>query len=198
MKKNLFIVANRLPVNVVVKDHNVTLKQSDGGLVTAISSYLQQTTQQETPAFENIYWAGVPGCSNTNWKLANTQESSNDLYSYLPVFVPGKSYDNYYNCFSNSVLWPLFHYFPSYAEYECDGFNDYTRVNQQFAEAILEHAKPGDTIWIHDAATSRYIKRKYARTNHRFLPPYPLSFLRNIQVAAARLAGTNVKRNAGC
>lgn len=33
-----------------------------------------------------------------------------DEYSCMPVFVPDDIADKHYNGFSNSIMWPLFHY----------------------------------------------------------------------------------------
>ncbi len=59
-------------------------------------------------------------------------------------------YSNYYNGFSNSTLWPLFHYFPSLTEYEKEHFEAYITVNKIFAKRIIELMKPDDVIWVHD------------------------------------------------
>src|SRR5690606_18803079 len=56
----------------------------------------------------------------------------------------------YYEGFSNETLWPVFHYFPSYAHYEQDYWDCYQSVNEKFKESILKILEPGDTLWIHD------------------------------------------------
>src|SRR5690606_31349513 len=52
--------------------------------------------------------------------------------------------------FSNETLWPLFHSFPSYANYDHTNWHSYKSVNEKYAEAIIRIAHPQDTIWIHD------------------------------------------------
>ncbi|RYY51863.1 MAG: bifunctional alpha,alpha-trehalose-phosphate synthase (UDP-forming)/trehalose-phosphatase, partial [Chitinophagaceae bacterium] len=59
-------------------------------------------------------------------------------------------YERYYNGFSNSLLWPLFHYFPSFAEYDPSFFDAYITVNRAFYRALAAEIKPGDVVWIHD------------------------------------------------
>ena len=44
----------------------------------------------------------------------------------------------------------MFHYFLEYTEYEIAQFETYKRVNEKFAEVILQNAADGDHIWIHD------------------------------------------------
>ncbi|HEX6916411.1 MAG TPA: hypothetical protein VF145_14275, partial [Chitinophagaceae bacterium] len=65
MKKRLFIVSNRLPVNVENRDGEPVLKPSSGGLVSAIDSYLRQPSTQE---FSSITWVGMPGCEPSDWE----------------------------------------------------------------------------------------------------------------------------------
>jgi len=58
--------------------------------------------------------------------------------------------NGFYFGFSNRTIWPLFHYFLEYAEFELDSWLTYKSVNQKFADAIIEKAGEEDTIWIHD------------------------------------------------
>jgi trehalose 6-phosphate synthase/phosphatase len=43
----------------------------------------------------------------------------------------------------------LFHYFPSIVQYDKD-FKSYQKVNEQFAEKIVDTYRQGDVIWVHD------------------------------------------------
>jgi trehalose 6-phosphate synthase/phosphatase len=142
MKKRLIIVSNRLPITV---DEEGCIKAASGGLITAINSYIGKDDKN----YEEIYWAGIPGCSISTWINAIKRVSNTD-FTYLPVFSAQETYNNYYNGFSNSVVWPLFHYFPSYAEYNATYFEHYKDVNKHFADALLKVLKPGDTVWVHD------------------------------------------------
>lgn len=141
----LFIVANRLPVSISEEKEEISIKPASGGLVSAVKSYVEQSNNQ----YSEIYWAGVPGCSPTSWKEASRQ-LDHSSFRYLPVTVQNDQYERYYNGLSNSVLWPLFHYFPSFAEYDPQDFDDYMKVNQQFAEILERNCRENDTVWIHD------------------------------------------------
>jgi trehalose 6-phosphate synthase/phosphatase len=143
MERRLFIVSNRLPATV---DNDKRIIQASGGLVSAVTSYI---TKGENSSFSEILWAGVPGCSADTWTTAS-RELENQTFTYLPVFVPETEYEGYYSGHANSVLWPLFHYFPSYAEYSVDNYDHYIRVNTHFADILLKHLHPSDVVWIHD------------------------------------------------
>jgi len=144
-KKRLFIVSNRLPITVTDENGHTGIQTASGGLVSAILSYLNQVPDQ----FAEIFWAGVPGCLASTWKEASGHMDDTP-FNYVPVFVQKEQYEKYYNGLSNSVLWPLFHYFPSYAEYDPVEFEAYHSVNGHFAETLVRHCNEGDTIWIHD------------------------------------------------
>ena len=142
----LFIVSNRLPVTVSSEPNGETqIKTSSGGLITAMDSYLQAGDN----GFSQTFWVGVPGCSPKTWDEASRRMPPSD-FTYLPVLLYKDQYDHYYNGFSNSVVWPLFHYFPSFAEYKPEYWEHYLLANEHFLEVILRHACAGDTIWIHD------------------------------------------------
>ncbi len=149
MKKRLFIVSNRLPVNISETAGEIKVNVSAGGLVTAISGYMKRSGKDNNGEYDAVYWAGVPGCTEQVWNKA-VAHMPQEEYKFLPVFINKRTYDNYYNGLSNSVLWPLFHYFPSYAEYRGNWYESYRQANAAFAEALMEQLQPGDVIWIHD------------------------------------------------
>ena len=142
MEKRLFIVSNRLPVTV----NETGFQQASGGLITAVQSYLDS---QSTKEFEQVFWAGVPGCNIVTW-ISALKHHPQASFTYLPVFAPEPEYEDYYNGLSNSLLWPLFHYFPSFAEYNSDQYSSYKKVNLLFADNLLKQLRPTDTVWIHD------------------------------------------------
>lgn len=71
-------------------------------------------------------------------------------FTIIPIFPDKDVYNDYYNGFSNSTLWPLFHYFPSLIENKREYFTAYKKINELFAEKILEILEPNDVVWIHD------------------------------------------------
>jgi trehalose 6-phosphate synthase/phosphatase len=148
MSQRLFIISNRLPIQAETKDNKIKLSLSSGGLVSAISSYIEFAEKEGEDNYEK-YWVGVPGCSAGEWSTA-AEQLNNSGYHYLPVFTNKKSYNGYYNGFSNSVLWPLFHYFPSYVEYNENNYEHYKKVNQDFADVIVKHVRETDILWVHD------------------------------------------------
>ncbi|HEY6899140.1 MAG TPA: trehalose-6-phosphate synthase, partial [Puia sp.] len=142
----LIIISNRLPFSLDREGDKVSLRQSSGGLVSAIKSYFENSSAQRGDLTGKM-WIGVADFPQEDWELVDAESQD---FSLEPIFVDKDVYDKYYNGFSNSVLWPLFHYFSSLAEYDNQYFEAYLQVNQFFAEKIIPILEPGDQVWIHD------------------------------------------------
>lgn len=136
----LILVSNRLPVTIQADDSSSepsqTVSRSSGGLVAGLD-----------PLHLNGdgIWIGYPGTDPDDQASKLLEEMRLD-----PVAIPESEYAGYYEGFSNGAIWPLFHYLLEHCEFDPSAFADYKRVNERFAEKILEHAKDDDTIWIHD------------------------------------------------
>jgi trehalose 6-phosphate synthase/phosphatase len=136
------IVSNRLPIKITKNDSGYDLSPSEGGLATGLGSIYKQNA--------NI-WIGWPGLEITDEKDQEKVTRQLAKLSLLPVFLSQEEINQYYEGFSNDVLWPVFHYYAStYANYKQSNWDYYKKVNEKFKVAVLRVAKPGDTIWIHD------------------------------------------------
>ncbi|MEI6948306.1 bifunctional alpha,alpha-trehalose-phosphate synthase (UDP-forming)/trehalose-phosphatase [Paraflavisolibacter sp. H34] len=145
----LIIISNRLPFTLDRTDGNITVRQSSGGLVSAIKSYLERE-EEAAIHFSGQMWVGTLDAPVEDWNAANESGSLQSDYQIEPVFVEKTAYDAFYNGFSNSTLWPLFHYFPSLVTYKKEYFEAYVAVNQAFADRLVAIAQPGDVLWVHD------------------------------------------------
>ncbi|MBA2745914.1 MAG: bifunctional alpha,alpha-trehalose-phosphate synthase (UDP-forming)/trehalose-phosphatase [Flavisolibacter sp.] len=145
----LIIISNRLPFSIDKHGDEVTLRQSSGGLVSALKSYFE-SEQNENSGFSERIWIGSMDASEEDWKNIKESGIVPDEFGLIPIFPAKDEYENYYNGFSNSTLWPLFHYFPSLVQNKKEYYNAYKSINQLFTRKILEVAKPGDVIWVHD------------------------------------------------
>jgi trehalose 6-phosphate synthase len=56
----------------------------------------------------------------------------------------------YYYGFASRTLWPLMHYMLGRVQFDAEAWRAFKRVNQRFADAVLEGSAPEDRIWIHD------------------------------------------------
>ena len=143
----LIIVSNRLPFSIESTSDGPRLRQSSGGLVSAIKGYFEKTAGA-SQKFNGKLWVGGVDFSPQDYD--RIKNSIDDNIKVEPLFLDKGLYNKYYNGFSNSVLWPLFHYFPSLVEYRSDYFQAYKEANEQFANKILSIVKDDDVVWVHD------------------------------------------------
>ncbi|SEW46622.1 trehalose 6-phosphate synthase /trehalose 6-phosphatase [Chitinophaga sp. YR573] len=134
------IVSNRLPVKITEKEGEYLLNPSEGGLATGLGSIYREGY--------NI-WIGWPGIDVHEDAQPRIREQLGEM-NLMPVYLTQEEIINYYEGFSNEVLWPVFHYMSVYARYEQIYWDFYFQVNIKFRDAILQVAEPGDVIWIHD------------------------------------------------
>ena len=135
------IVSNRLPVKIKEENGEYEFKPSEGGLATGLGSIYKQGG--------NI-WIGWPGMAvaNTDKRQFITKQLAEE--NMRPVFLTPTEIEEYYEGFSNETLWPNFHYFNQYTEYNDHLWKAYQKVNRKFAKEIENVVEPDDTIWIHD------------------------------------------------
>lgn len=145
----LLIISNRLPFSVEETENGTVVRQSSGGLVSALKSYFEYAGEQAKP-FEKKIWVGSVDVNEAVWQKAAKSGQFPDNFSIEPVFPDSEVYDAYYNGFSNSTIWPLFHYFPSLVRFKKEHFDAYRSINQLFAETVIRLYQPGDVIWVHD------------------------------------------------
>jgi trehalose 6-phosphate synthase/phosphatase len=144
----MLVVSNRLPFTVVEQEGKFSFKESGGGLVSGLKTYLESLRPSSSKG--DYVWVGWPGSAVEGETAARLKEVAMSEFSAYPVFLSEDEMENFYHGFCNKIIWPLFHYFPSYAIYEGEYWNHYRKVNEVFCEALMEVVKPGDTVWIHD------------------------------------------------
>ncbi len=137
----LIIASNRLPIKITKASNELQVKPSEGGLATGLKSYHQKG---------NSVWLGWPGVQPKSAKEEGDITALLKKEKCLPIFLDEELIENFYDGFSNATLWPLFHYFTDYTVFKDVYWEAYKKVNEIFAESIINIADEGDTIWIHD------------------------------------------------
>ena len=142
MSKNI-IVSNRLPVQAEKNNNSWSFTPTSGGLATGMKSVHQEG--------ESL-WVGWPGVSSDKLDSKSKLEIAQDLAKnqLRPVFLDEKELDHFYFGFSNKCLWPLFHYFIEYHQFDNIQWEYYVQVNQKFADEVLSVIDDGDIVWVHD------------------------------------------------
>ncbi|HUA64658.1 MAG TPA: bifunctional alpha,alpha-trehalose-phosphate synthase (UDP-forming)/trehalose-phosphatase [Alphaproteobacteria bacterium] len=170
----LVVVSNRLPFTISFKDGAPEFKTSTGGLSTGLASYLRQAN---TGAAERLdyFWLGWPGSTVPPEHEAAVRKHGEEQYKCAPVFLPEESMERFYHGFCNKTIWPLFHYFPSLAQFDEGYWQEYRNVNRIFGEAIANTLQPNDVIWIHD-----YHLMLLPRLVRERFPEIPIGFFLHI------------------
>jgi trehalose 6-phosphate synthase len=129
----LVVISNRVA--------DLTRTTQSGGLAVALSDSLKS---------RGGVWLGWDGETREPGEdLAETVAQVGSVTTITaPLTTP--DYQEYYLGFSNSVLWPLFHYRLDLVRYETAHLKGYRRVNRRFAEITARHLRSDDVIWIHD------------------------------------------------
>lgn len=142
MRKTI-LVSNRLPLDIRIENGSFDVTMSVGGLATGLKSVHEAG---------NSIWIGWSGVTREqlDLELAEKIGAAVNRQNCVDVMLSAAEVDNYYLGFSNKALWPLFHYFMEYAEFDPEQWEAYKSVNERFADAVLQNYSPGDIIWVHD------------------------------------------------
>ncbi|MEJ4088989.1 bifunctional alpha,alpha-trehalose-phosphate synthase (UDP-forming)/trehalose-phosphatase [Galbibacter orientalis] len=137
------IVSNRLPLQIKLNNDELEITPSVGGLATGMKSVHKD---------DGGLWIGWSGLTEEelNESLEKKVDKAVAKENCASVNLSQNDIDNYYFGFSNRTLWPLFHYFMEYTEFEKDFWESYKRVNQKFADVVIENLEDGDKVWVHD------------------------------------------------
>ncbi len=143
----LIVVSNRLPFSLAKTSRGFSFRPSAGGLVTALGAWLDR--EKNESGLECV-WVGWPGADVPEDKKEAVREKAMREHGSWPVFMDADEADRFYNGFCNKTLWPLFHYFTSYATYEADQWESYVSANRRFANELQGLLREGDRVWVQD------------------------------------------------
>ncbi|KAK9390479.1 glycosyl transferase [Lipomyces mesembrius] len=139
---NLMVISNRLPVTIKRSENgDYDFAMSSGGLVSALSGLKKSTT---------FTWFGWPGLEVPDDERPMVVKRLRDEFSCVPVFLSDELADLHYNGFSNSILWPLFHYHPGEMNFDEIAWEAYREANRLFANVVADVVQDGDLVWVHD------------------------------------------------
>lgn len=141
-KGRLLLISNRLPITIKRSEEgHYDFSMSSGGLVSGLSG-LKKTTQ--------FVWYGWPGVQLPENEVVQVKQKLLDDFSAVPIFMDDELADRHYNGFSNSILWPLFHYHPGEITFDESAWEGYTDANRLFAKEIAKDVRDNDLVWVHD------------------------------------------------
>lgn len=137
----LIVASVRLPVSVKRSADDWIVEHSPGGLATAL-----RVVAEKQP----FLWIGWPGTEVPDEEHEAVSSTLAEHARAVPVFLSHGEKCGFYDELANRALWPLFHNMPGSKTFEIGHWRMYQAMNQRFADIICAHARPGDTIWVHD------------------------------------------------
>src|SRR6201993_2551650 len=131
------VVASRLPVDRTEgPDGGVEWRPSPGGLVSALEPVMREA---------GGVWIGWSGDAGSAPGLF----TANGL-DLVGMGLSADQVRDYYEGFCNATLWPLYHDVIAPPEFHRRWWAAYVTANRSFAQAAVDQAAPGATIWVHD------------------------------------------------
>jgi alpha,alpha-trehalose-phosphate synthase [UDP-forming] len=165
----LLVVSHRGPVTLETRRGETRYRLGTGGLVAALDPILKSEGGLWIASGDNPpgHEAGVP--------FAIPGRPGMEV---VHLEIPVRLHERHYLGFSNRVLWPLAHGFPNMVHFQRRDLVGYLEVNEIFADAVLQHARPRDVVWVHDyqlAAVPALVraKRPDARISFFWHIPFP-------------------------
>lgn len=139
----VIIVSNRLPISIKKVKGKLKIVPSTGGLATGLASYTKDKKNT---------WVGWPGIVSEELSEDDKDTISKKLarHNCYPVFLSRKQFEGFYNGYSNSVLWPLFHEMSVRVKNQDKLWASYRQVNELYAEVVMGLSTAESTIWVHD------------------------------------------------
>ncbi len=137
--QEIIIVSNRSPIDDLKKGSQSI---NAGGLASALHQVAMEM---------HATWIFI--ADNNDYQYLNQHKSVPGInYTLFPVLINEKEYKSHYAGYSNSTIWPLFHYFPGKCGFKDEDWHAYCEVNRKIAEAIskLIKDKPNALIWVQD------------------------------------------------
>lgn len=134
IQSDLVVVANRLPVHR--SSPSAPWETSPGGLVSALMPILREHTG---------IWIGWAGTAEPA-----TEPFLHDGLSAVPVPISTEEVRDYYEGFSNSTLWPLYHDACQTPQFHRHWWRSYVAVNRRFAEMAARHAADHARVLVQD------------------------------------------------
>lgn len=114
-------------------------EESAGGLTVGIMDSLKD---------HGGLWFGWNGKISEEDELLEKKQQDNILFAAFSL--KQSEYNQYYLNFSNTVIWPAFHYRLDLVQYQREDYDGYCRVNQMLAERLQPLVNENDILWIHD------------------------------------------------
>ena len=120
----------------MLPDGTTTWARSPGGLVSALHPVLRD---------RHGTWIGWSGGIDSTPFVPDT-----DGIRMRSVPLSDDDYEDYYEGYSNSTLWPLYHDAVETPAFHRRWWEAYQRVNRRFAQVTADYAERDSMVWVQD------------------------------------------------
>jgi trehalose 6-phosphate synthase len=168
------VVANREPYIHIREGDNLRWIRPASGLVTALDPIMRATGGTWIAHGSG---SGDREVSDEHGRLSVPPGKS--AYTLRRIWLSKEEEDGYYYGFANRALWPLCHIAYTRPVFDAAAWEQYSRVNARFAEAVLEEIADAPAIILvqdyHFALLPRMVKNKRpdAILSHFWHIPWP-------------------------
>lgn len=141
--KRLFMIANRLPLQVADNNGEKELIPFSDGYDSGLSNFYNSF---------DIKWVGRAGL-NINEISENEKQDIDDKFrsdNCIPIYLDQHLREEFIEGFCDNTIWPVFNYFIQISKYNPVHWEAYKKVNQLYAETIMKYLSEDDILWIHD------------------------------------------------
>jgi alpha,alpha-trehalose-phosphate synthase [UDP-forming] len=138
--KNLFVVSNREPYMHMKQGNSIECIVPAGGLITALDPILRACS-----GLWIAHGGGTADREMVDQKNRLAVPPDEPSYTLRRVFLSKEEEEGYYYGFSNEGIWPLCHITHTRPDFQLEDWIHYQRVNEKFAEVVLEEIKDEET-----------------------------------------------------
>ena len=144
--RRLLLVSNREPYVRKRTPEGIRFERTTGGLVTALEPVMRESG--------GVWVAWQPEGEAREPTVPDERRfqvpADGPQFTLRQVPLSKSEVARYYYGFANRALWPLCHYFVDRCRFEEEEWRQYERINDRFADAVVDEAKAGDVVWVHD------------------------------------------------
>ena len=141
--KRLFMISNRLPLQVVDNNGEKELSPFTDGFDSGLSNFYNSF---------DIKWVGRAGVNIDEISESEKQDIDNKFRTdnCIPIYIDQHLREEFIEGFCDNTIWPTFNYFTQMSHYNPTHWEAYKKVNQLYADTIAKYVGEDDILWIHD------------------------------------------------
>ncbi len=143
-ERSLIVVSSREPYVHKRTASGIKVERPAGGLTSAMDDVLRAVGGTW------VAWGSGNADRETVVDDRVSVPPEHPSYTLKRVWLTSGEVNNYYNGYSNHMLWPLCHLSLDRVFFMKKFWRDYVKVNRKFADAVIGEARADSIAWLHD------------------------------------------------